>query len=277
MPLAGWPREGSLGVDLFFVLSGFLITVLLLEERIATGTTSLRRFWRRRAARLAPALLVMLGVYALATGGANTGAIVFGATYTSNVASAIDRTTMPWSLGHLWSLAQEEKFYLLWPPILLLVARIRPQLLPRVVIALVVAVLLEKIALLASGASDERLYFGPDTHADPILIGCLFGSIFASRGVPRLIQRWRHLLGLLSLIAIVGIIAWPPELSPFKAISPVRVFFAIACGLLILTAFDGSTAERLLSLRPLPFLARSHTRSTFGMSLCSRPCRNRGR
>lgn len=145
---------------------------------------------------------------------------------------------------------------LVWPPILILIARIRPHLLTRVLAALVVGVLLEKIALLAWGASDNRLYFGPDTHADPILIGCLFGSIFASGGIPRVIERWRQLVGPLSLVLIVGIIALPPELSPFKAISPARVFFAIACGLLILSASGGSTAERLLSVRPLPFLGQ---------------------
>ena len=148
----GWPSEGSLGVDLFFVLSGFLITVLLLEEAASRGTFSLRRFWRRRAARLVPGLLLMLAVYVIFSRGSHPWAVAFGATYTANVATVIDPNAIPWSLGHLWSLAQEEQFYLLWPVILLMFLRTRPDLLPPVIIGLVAAVVVEKIALLAAGA-----------------------------------------------------------------------------------------------------------------------------
>jgi peptidoglycan/LPS O-acetylase OafA/YrhL len=227
-----------------------------LEERIATGTLSLRRFWRRRAARLAPALLLMLGLYMVLSRGSHAGAVVLGATYTSNVATVIDPDLMPWSLGHLWSLAQEEQFYLLWPLMLVAILRIRPQLLTRILAALIVAVLIEKIALLAAGAAWERLYFGPDTHADPILIGCLFGSVFASGGVPKALHRWRRSVGPLALLTILGIFVLPAEISPFEATSPIRTFFAIVCGLLILAAVDGGITSRLLSLRPLVFTGR---------------------
>jgi peptidoglycan/LPS O-acetylase OafA/YrhL len=250
----GWPREGSLGVDLFFVLSGFLITVLLLEERRATGKTSLRRFWRRRAARLAPALLVMLGLYAVVGRGSHTWALLFGATYTSNVATAIDPNVMPWSLGHLWSLAQEEQFYVLWPLMLLAILRLRPRLLTRILAALVMAVVIEKVALVASGAPWERLYFGPDTHADPILIGCLFGSVFATKGIPRGVSR--RGTGFVAMLAIVAIFVLPRNISPFEATSPLRTLFAIVGGLLILATINGGLTSRLLSLRPLVFTGR---------------------
>jgi peptidoglycan/LPS O-acetylase OafA/YrhL len=141
----GWPREGSLGVEIFFVLSGFLITTLLLEERGRTGAISLARFYRRRAARLVPGLVLMLAVYAIVTRGTHAWALLFALTYTSNIATLADPTAMPWSLGHLWSLAQEEQFYLLWPPLLLLLlTRIRPALLPKALALLIIAVVIEK-------------------------------------------------------------------------------------------------------------------------------------
>jgi peptidoglycan/LPS O-acetylase OafA/YrhL len=252
----GWPREGSLGVDLFFVLSGFLITVLLLEERMVTGSISLKRFWRRRAVRLGPALLVMLGIYTVASRGSHTWAVVFGATYTSNVANVVAIERIPWSLGHLWSLAQEEQFYLLWPVLLLGILRIRPRLVTRVLAALVVAVSVEKIALLAAGTAWQRVYFAPDTHADPILIGCLFGSVYASRGIPGALHRYRRFVGPLTLLAIIAILVFPAKFSPFAATSPLRSLYAIACGLLIFAVIDGGITARLLSLQPLAFTGR---------------------
>src|SRR3989442_14098879 len=103
----GWPRQGSLGVDVFFVLSGFLITTLLLEERSDTGAISFSRFYRRRAARLLPGLLLLLAVYAAVTRGAHASALFFAATYTTNIAHLTGHPG-PYELGPLWSLAQED-------------------------------------------------------------------------------------------------------------------------------------------------------------------------
>ena len=179
MRLAGLARERS-GVEIFFVLSGFLIRTLLLEERVATGTISFTRFYRRRAARLVPGLVLMLAVYGIVTYGAHARALFFGLTYTSNIATVVDANAMPWSLGHLWSLAQEEQFYLLWPPLLLLLARARTAFLPKALALLLLAVMLERLALVAHGSDIQRIYFAPDTHAEPILVGCLFGALLSS-------------------------------------------------------------------------------------------------
>ncbi|MGH3182881.1 MAG: acyltransferase family protein, partial [Streptosporangiaceae bacterium] len=125
----GWAAGGYLGVDLFFVLSGFLITGLLIEERMATGGISLPRFWARRARRLFPALLVVLGaivLYAVAGGpnidpNALRGDVLGTLFYVANwhfIADhpndfQADGTASP--LLHTWSLAIEEQFYLVWP------------------------------------------------------------------------------------------------------------------------------------------------------------------
>src|SRR6266571_4765617 len=105
----GWPGEGTLGVDLFFVLSGFLITTLLLEEHERMGAISIRAFYRRRARRLLPALFIMLApFFVLAAVSASFQSrlmVGLGAalTYTSNIVGATAPSAVPAALIHLWS------------------------------------------------------------------------------------------------------------------------------------------------------------------------------
>ncbi|MGH7540528.1 MAG: acyltransferase family protein, partial [Gemmatimonadota bacterium] len=129
----GWPRGGSFGVTTFFVASGFLITVLLLQERGRHDHISLARFYRRRALRLMPALVVFLvGVLAASLivslveqprewtqlGENGLGAFA-GILYFTNILIGYDvGFDIPITTGHLWTLATEEQFYLLWPPVL---------------------------------------------------------------------------------------------------------------------------------------------------------------
>src|SRR4051812_6041644 len=118
-----FPTGGLLGVDVFFVLSGFLITTLLLEERRDTGSISLRAFYKRRALRLFPALWVLLAVHAAVAHQAGWDmttewhTILAALTYTTNWAPVFH-----WNLNadqvFLWSLAVEEQFYLVWPFVL---------------------------------------------------------------------------------------------------------------------------------------------------------------
>ena len=122
------PQGGFLGVEMFFVISGFLITSLLLSEHESSGRIDLKDFWIRRARRLLPALYLFLaGMVVLATlftddAIAKVRSEVFGALfYVSNwllIASDesyFDAAGRPSLLRHLWSLAIEEQFYLLWP------------------------------------------------------------------------------------------------------------------------------------------------------------------
>src|SRR4051812_16049700 len=137
-----WARGGFLGVDLFFVLSGYLITSLLLDELRRTGTIGLGGFWSRRARRLVPALLLVVaavgasallvdppgGLATLRGDGIATLGYIANWHYIAEGASYFGQTAAPSPLRHTWSLAIEEQFYLLWPLIVLAICRGRYRL-----------------------------------------------------------------------------------------------------------------------------------------------------
>lgn len=182
---------GFLGVDVFFVISGFLITSLLLRELAATGGIRLVEFWRRRARRLLPALLVVLAVCTTLAGliGGDVlrglGWQVLGAlTFSFNwIALAGDTgyfaATTTEVFRNVWSLAVEEQFYLLWPlvlPLFLLLPKRSWRASAAVALAAISAAGMALVVAGGAGAptaSDAvtRAYFGTDTHAFGILLG----------------------------------------------------------------------------------------------------------
>ena len=181
---ATWLPGGFLGVDVFFVVSGFLITTLLVRERSRTGTIDLPAFWTRRARRLLPALLLCVpasvllarlseGDLLVGIGRQVTGA----ATFTSNwieIAAGSDyfAATSPQLFTNLWSLAVEEQFYLLWPLAVLVLVRVvrRPE--ARATVALGLALLSAVLmAVRLDPESPTRVYFGTDTHVMGLMLG----------------------------------------------------------------------------------------------------------
>ena len=202
---AGYLNGGYLGVDLFFVLSGFLITGLLLNEWGRSGGIRLTAFWARRARRLLPALFLMLGAVAayaafvalptqvsqirgdaLATLGyvANWRQIANGSNYFAIFGA-------PSPLDHTWSLAIEEQFYLVWPLVIVGLAalgRRRVRLERRVfATATAGAVVLGalSVGLAASGAASSRTYYGTDTRAPAILLGAALAAALVLWGPAR--------------------------------------------------------------------------------------------
>jgi peptidoglycan/LPS O-acetylase OafA/YrhL len=182
-----WLRGGFLGVDAFFVLSGFLITCLLLEEWRSRGRISLRNFYARRLLRLTPALLIVLfavivdAVFfspssvrdAIYPEAAST--VLYAANW-----FAASTTQFPFHLAHTWSLAIEEQFYLVWPLLLVGIlawwGRLRAVVWCTIGGALASAVLM----MLMTGFGDHdlvRAYFGTDTRAQALLIGCAIASL----------------------------------------------------------------------------------------------------
>jgi len=208
---SGWLVGGWLGVDVFFALSGFLITTLLLEEHAATGTISFRRFYVRRALRLLPpllALIIILVVVLLATVPAEQRvylAIYVGAVLLY-VANWIEPLGVPlgWGFGHIWSLSIEEQFYLLWPLMLLGLLRLGQRRAAAVVGSAVVAAVVYRLVLVHNGAWLIRVSEGTDTHADPLLIGCTLALVVRGDLLPhsRTLQQLLHGLAACALIGL---------------------------------------------------------------------------
>ncbi|MFN8038958.1 MAG: acyltransferase [Acidimicrobiales bacterium] len=216
---------GYLGVDLFFVLSGFLITSLLLREFGGSGTIRLSSFWARRARRLLPALFGLVAVvalycvfvakpYELGAIRADALASVF---YVANWRSILggsgywDLYSAPSPFHHTWSLAIEEQFYLVWPLVVLGLLKLGkgrrgPVLVTALVGALASATLMA--LLWVPDADTSRVYLGTDTRAAAVLLGAALATMLAMRG-PIATHRGRVGLEWAAVLSAVGLgVAW---------------------------------------------------------------------
>ncbi|MCU1355610.1 MAG: acyltransferase family protein [Acidimicrobiales bacterium] len=221
---AGHLTGGWLGVDLFFVLSGYLITALLLSSWRSGGHVGLRRFWARRARRLAPALvitLVAVGAYATLVAGPTERlgirwdglATLFEVANWRTVASSGDyfaRTLRPSPLQHTWSLSIEEQLYLLWPLAVAGVLRWRRR--PEVVFVVAVIGAAASAALMVGlhlhGVTSSRLYYGTDTRASAVLLGAALAAGRVAMG-PQAWARTRPARHVAGAVAALGLaVAW---------------------------------------------------------------------
>jgi peptidoglycan/LPS O-acetylase OafA/YrhL len=230
-----WAPGGLLGVGVFFTLSGYLITDLLLGQRAATGSLRLGDFWLRRARRLLPALFLMLAVVvawvtlldrSLLPG--LRGDVLAALGYVSNwwnivrEASYFARFGPPPPLDHLWSLAVEEQFYLIWPWLLWLGLRYLPGRYTLAGLTLAGAALsAAAMALIYQpGVDPTRIYEGTDTRAFGLLIGAALAMVWPSRELRAegINLRGRLLMdgaGVAGLI-VIGLLIWrTSEYSPF--------------------------------------------------------------
>ena len=176
-------KGGFLGVDIFFVLSGFLITRLLIEEWELTARIHLGRFYLRRMLRLFPALFLLLLVTLPFVPRIWTVQALLYVTNWGILSGKLNSC----AIMQLWSLSVEEQFYLLWPPLLLGLLALRT---PRRVIAAIVLLLAAasaafKIAAWHSIDSWSRFYFGSDARADELLIGCGLALFLSWSTVPQ--------------------------------------------------------------------------------------------
>ena len=267
-----WAQGGYLGVDAFFVLSGFLITSLLLGERSDTGHISLGAFWARRARRLLPALFVMLTVVCLYSASAvpsiqldalrgDAFAAIF---YVSNWHAIVVRHsyfelfTNPLPLNHLWSLAIEEQFYLVWPIIVLALLRLRDGARRPLWIFTIVGIVASQVAmsLVYSEADPSRAYYGTEARAHTILIGCLLALIL--RAAPDLPARAGKTL------QAIGVVAFAIVVATFNLGRPSATYFnggslafavLIACVIAAVIAPTG-LLRRAFSLSPVRYVGR---------------------
>ena len=175
-------QGGGVGVCVFFVLSGFLITSLLLGERERTGVLALRLFYARRLLRLYPALIAMLTVTVALGCSAKMAAVA--ATYTSNLYNTFSNLSAG-PFQHTWSLALEEQFYLLWPLALPLVIRYRTRAawgLAMTALASAAAAWFGTQAMVGHGGAITSAVFNPVWQAHGLLIGCALALVLR-RGV----------------------------------------------------------------------------------------------
>lgn len=247
---------GGYGVDLFFVLSGFLITTLLLEEHSRSGTISLAGFYLRRVRRLMPAFFAMVVFVAVIEGELmGTGRFVeflaAGALYGANIARAYFPSTIAATpLDHTWSLAMEEQFYLVWPPILALLLR-RRMTVEKITRALAVAFVIlaaYRIVLVLLNVSTERIHYSPESHADGLVIGCLL-AVARARGLR--IPGWAAWPALtLITVALGGGKIVGPQLS----LALVLPLVEVAAAVLILAVTATGRIGSALSFGPIVWI-----------------------
>jgi peptidoglycan/LPS O-acetylase OafA/YrhL len=267
-----WAPGGFLGVDLFFVISGFLITGLLASDWDKRNRIDLPRFWVRRARRLFPALAVMVVVVvALAElvdrAGLSQlrGDVSAAATYTSNwwqIAeqhSYYARFAPPSLLQHLWSLAIEEQFYLVWPLILVAgLCCLSRQRLTYLVVWAALASAVVMALLYRPGQDPSRVYFGTDTHATGLLIGAALALAWPTRkGAdprPRVV-RWKlDALGLCGLVVVLAGFRYLGAFDSFTYRGGLTVVSFGAAALVAVAATPGTFIGKLFSLSPLRWL-----------------------
>jgi peptidoglycan/LPS O-acetylase OafA/YrhL/lysophospholipase L1-like esterase len=273
---------GLLGVSVFFTLSGYLITSLLIRGYEQRGRIDLKAFWIRRARRLLPALLLMLPVVAVTTAIARPtklaatmkqvgAALLYVANWTT-IARGDDyfqRFAGPGPLDHLWSLAIEEQFYIVWPLLVfaLLWAGARfgrgRLVLALATIALGAASTWAIVHLYVPTAmNNTRAYEGTDARAASLLVGALAAMIIPFDRVPSVSRRSRialEIVGALGLAGVLACIAKTDEYSPFLYRGGELALALATASLAIAAAHPATWIARALGVLPLRWIgARSY-------------------
>ena len=274
---------GYLGVDAFFVLSGFLITRLLLREAVS-GRVGLGHFWARRARRLLPALFLYLAaviVFVMVSAEASQMeqmrreilATVFYVANWEQVVSGVSYFAPfaePSPLRHTWSLAIEEQFYIVWPLVVAGVAvffrRRRARVSfrhgpDRVVTSVFVVALAGATAsavwayvLWAGGASESRLYFGTDTRLTAVLLGAALAAALHRWPLDAIAPRTLSLTGVVASVGIL--LVWAIDIPNPQRVAGGVALHAEAVALVAVAAMVEGPVRRVLSVGPLVWLGR---------------------
>lgn len=272
-------QSGLLGVTIFFVLSGYLITGLLIREWSTTKKINLPQFWLRRVRRLFPAIvfvllgtIVLTGVFApdMLTKLRNdiVAALLFFTNwwYIFQDVSYFEAMGAPSPVTHFWSLAIEEQFYLIWPPLLLLLfsKRVKKR---HIQLGLLVAAIASAAAmaiLYSPQADPSRVYYGTDTRAFSLLIGAFLAFEFPparvnGHGRQGFTARDRKIALGVGSAALAGILVMMVAVngySPFLYYGGIALL-SLLTGALIITLADGrSPLARFFALRPLVWIGK---------------------
>ncbi|WP_448073327.1 acyltransferase family protein [Georgenia yuyongxinii] len=265
---------GYLGVDMFFVVSGFLITTLLLRDLATRHRIDLPQFWLRRARRLLPALVTVVVTTVplawfverdLLVGVARQtlGALTFSSNWLEVAAGSRDFTaTSPQLFVNFWSLAVEEQFYLLWPLALVglvaAVPRARGRALAALGVAAVSAVLMA--GLHEPGQDATRVYYGTDTHLFGLMIGAALAFAWAAPGGgPVGTARWRRWRGPAAVVALGGLLLLMLTLDqadPWTFRGGIVLASVLTAVLVAALLGPADPFQRLLGARPLEWLGQ---------------------
>ncbi|WP_127593342.1 acyltransferase family protein [Paenibacillus lautus] len=266
----GFAGGGFLGVSLFFVLSGYLITDILASQWHHQRRIDLKDFWIRRFRRLLPAMLLMLFflvVWVTLFDRSRLAALrseVLGAvTYISNwqfifqQQSYFESFGPPSPLGHFWSLAVEEQFYLLWPLIMLAVLKLFPrrgQLFTFIAAGAAISALAMAV-IYQPGDDPSRVYYGTDTRAFGLLIGAGLAVVWPSwklsTHVSRATRRRLNVTGAAAMLIILSMMWQVDRYDSFLYQGGMFLFSLAAAVLVAVLAHPGASISRLLSWKPL--------------------------
>jgi peptidoglycan/LPS O-acetylase OafA/YrhL len=275
-----WLPGGYVGVDVFFVISGFLITGLLLREYEKRGRISISGFYARRARRILPAamLVIVLAViasyfiqnfieYGNVSQDGRWATLFAGNFHFAAVGNGyFQKSVAPSPLQHFWTLAVEEQFYLVWPPLVLLVS-VMFRRIPfrwRVTTIAGCAIAASMIwSIIQTNNAPVAAYFSPFTRAWELGLGAITATLVPQ--LSRVPKALGSVLAYAGLAAVVASAAWYTSTTPFPgtaALLPVLGTVAIVAG-----GASGGGAKHLLGLRPM----RSVGRVSFGWYLLHYP------
>ncbi|MEG0096545.1 MAG: acyltransferase family protein, partial [Raoultibacter sp.] len=275
---AHWAPGGLLGVTVFFVLSGYLITGLLITEWKSTKTIDLKNFWLRRVRRLVPAIIFLLVcVIALTT--------IFNHELLTKLRSDIvpslffysnwhyifsnlsyfEALGAPSPLTHFWSLAIEEQFYLVWPLILfgLFKARTTKKGFCRIIVILAAASALAMALLFDPGTDPSRVYYGTDTRAFSLLIGAWLAFVWPSSQFGEhqgtISPKARLALngcGIAAGIGLLCLVVFTNGFSPFLYRGGILLASLLTAVMIAVSVHPQSLLSTALSLRPLVWIGK---------------------
>jgi peptidoglycan/LPS O-acetylase OafA/YrhL len=244
---------GWVGVDVFFVLSGFLITSILRTEQASMGNIDLARFYLRRSLRLMPPLISLIAaalfISLFQTNRLHEVAVAsfYAITYTMNWNKAFG-WGYDYGLLHTWSLSVEEQFYIIWPAFLIISPRSRQ--LP-IIFSIIAIVIAWRTYLVLSGAGSARTYTGFDVHADGLLIGSVLAFVLEGKS-----QRLNNSIFLWAgPIILAGTLLFVSGSSTWVRTIGFTIISLSAAGLIILARREGNL-RAILMCRPLVFIGK---------------------
>lgn len=266
-----WAAGGLLGVTVFFVLSGYLITNILLTDWETKGKIQLKRFWWRRIRRLFPAMYAMLLVVfvwitlfdraLLAPLREDFLSVIF---YFSNWWFIIKDHSYfasyetPSLVGHFWSLAIEEQFYILWPILIIAMMLIFKKRGVGIFWTMLILAAISTVwmgYLYEPGADPSRVYYGTDTRAFSLLIGAALAVVWPSNKLSEKVgisQRiFLDTIGLIVLVIIGAVVFYTDQFSEFMYTGGMFLFSILVAILLAVLAHPASILAKVMSFKPL--------------------------